>query len=226
MPEDVGGMGLIPLWDLCNHEGGRCTTEVLFKEGSGVCVHFSAMRDFQEGEAVTMSYGNRSNVELVLYSGFVQRGNMNDVVVVKIGMDDKVEIAAFKARVLGRLGVDVRGVKGNGWEVFVRVGIGKEGISFAVSVARVVVMDKVGMNEMLKSGHALPDREMNRDAELRARGLVVKAMEDKLMQYDEVEKGKVGEEARQLIDELHECDKVLLKTGIVCLKGEEDVLPS
>ena len=59
---------LIPIWDMMNHEYGKMTT--LFDPELD-CLEYKAMRSFEEGSEVTMHYGNRSNEQLLIYSGFV-----------------------------------------------------------------------------------------------------------------------------------------------------------
>lgn len=76
-------LALVPVWDMCNHAPGRATTSVIVGE-DGASVECGAMRDFEEGEAVSIFYGRRSNVELALFSGFVQEGNVHDRVGVKV----------------------------------------------------------------------------------------------------------------------------------------------
>lgn len=43
------------------------------------------MRDFSEGEQVTIFYGARSNADFVVYNGFVCENNLYDRVEIPIG---------------------------------------------------------------------------------------------------------------------------------------------
>lgn len=63
-----GRLALIPVWDMCNHEDGPMSTGLDPNSGSIVCY---AMRDFKQGEEVTMCYGPRSWADLLVHNGFL-----------------------------------------------------------------------------------------------------------------------------------------------------------
>jgi hypothetical protein len=66
-------VALVPLWDLINHAGvGAMTTA--WDPATGCVVH-RAMRGTPAGGELRMCYGMRSNVELLLYAGFLHREN-------------------------------------------------------------------------------------------------------------------------------------------------------
>jgi hypothetical protein len=78
-------LALVPVWDLCNHAPGRQTTSVLLDQESGLTqVECTAMKNFSSGDPITIFYGQRSNIDLLLYSGFVQPENLHDLVDVTI----------------------------------------------------------------------------------------------------------------------------------------------
>jgi len=73
-PVDI--LSLIPLYDLFNHEDGdEITAEYSLETESIEC---RAKRDFEVGEQIYMFYGHRSNMDLMLNSGFCMRNNKWD----------------------------------------------------------------------------------------------------------------------------------------------------
>jgi hypothetical protein len=68
-------LALIPLLDMFNHEEGEITCHF---DVSQQHMELTAKRPFQQGEQVFICYGNRSNSELLLYSGFVPDYNSKD----------------------------------------------------------------------------------------------------------------------------------------------------
>lgn len=79
-------LALIPGWDLCNHEqGSKNITTYSDPEARVVACH--AMRSFLPNEQVKMFYGQRSNAEFLLYSGFVAADNAFDCVQVPLRMN-------------------------------------------------------------------------------------------------------------------------------------------
>lgn len=79
-------LALIPGWDLCNHEQGtkKITT---YSDPQARTVACHSMRHFQPNEQVKMFYGQRSNADFLLYSGFVAQDNAFDCVQVPLAMD-------------------------------------------------------------------------------------------------------------------------------------------
>jgi SET domain len=85
VPNGPATIALVPVWDMCNHAPGPQTTSVLFDPASKTTqVHCTAMKTFATGDPLTIFYGHRSNVELLLYSGFVQPDNPHDHVEIRI----------------------------------------------------------------------------------------------------------------------------------------------
>ncbi|KAG6450200.1 hypothetical protein O3G_MSEX006446 [Manduca sexta] len=56
----------IPLWDMCNHEHGKITTDFNQEQNRGECY---ALREFQPGEQIFIFYGARPNADLFLHNG-------------------------------------------------------------------------------------------------------------------------------------------------------------
>ncbi|KAG7197582.1 hypothetical protein KM043_006049 [Ampulex compressa] len=64
------------MWDICNHENGRITTD--FNRTSDRCECY-ALRDFKKGEQIFISYGPRTNSDFFVHSGFVYMDNKQDI---------------------------------------------------------------------------------------------------------------------------------------------------
>lgn len=62
-------LGLIPLFDMCNHDGGGAVSTDQSDDFQWVVTY--AWKDFNKGEEVTIFYGARSTVEFFIFSGFI-----------------------------------------------------------------------------------------------------------------------------------------------------------
>lgn len=202
-------LALVPVWDLCNHEPGEYTTAVVLSD-KGMVVECRAMKNFVVDQAVTIYYGPRPNTQMLLFSGFIVHDNKSDRVDVKIPMRADIELSAFKARVLARMGIDVFPDE-EGWVFPVEVGA-ETGVEGALAVARVLGMDKGAVTDLLKSGSGLPDDGVA-SGDRNARELVRNAIEERLKLYPEgVQEGvTLSVQAGRLIEQLHEEEKMLLK---------------
>lgn len=81
-------IALVPVWDMCNHEYGPQTTSVVLDPVSkSVSVECKAMRNYKKGDALSIFYGNRSNIELLLFSGFVHDRNDSDCVDLEVSLE-------------------------------------------------------------------------------------------------------------------------------------------
>lgn len=63
---------LVPLYDMVNHAPGKVTA--YFVPGTNT-LELNAMRDFSSGNELFMSYGHRTNTELLVYQGFLADNN-------------------------------------------------------------------------------------------------------------------------------------------------------
>jgi SET domain len=172
-------LALVPVWDLCNHAQGRQTTSVLLDQASGLTqVECTAMRNFSSGDPITIFYGQRSNVDLLLYSGFVQPENPHDLVDVAIpfeGNDKRTRIqktVSFQ-RLLQQGKFEgarlERGSQGEMTMVGV-VGAGGEISRSLSAMCRISVMpsdpDQVASASKLGLDQEAPDREDFREEDL------------------------------------------------------------
>ncbi len=75
-------LALIPVWDLCNHEGGSITT--FFSMETHTCDCY-AMKDFKSNKEFTIFYGPRTNSDLLMQQGFTYMQNKHDRLLLKLG---------------------------------------------------------------------------------------------------------------------------------------------
>ncbi|XP_026330647.1 histone-lysine N-methyltransferase setd3 [Hyposmocoma kahamanoa] len=92
----------IPLWDMCNHEHGKITTEYNKELNQGECY---ALRDFQPGEQIFIFYGARPNADLFLHNGFVYPHNQHDSLSLALGVSSSDPLRDTKLALLSKLGL-------------------------------------------------------------------------------------------------------------------------
>ncbi|XP_054718071.1 actin-histidine N-methyltransferase-like [Uloborus diversus] len=74
---------LVPLFDMCNHIGGKLSTDFNLEKDSLVSYSCKA---FSTGDEVCMFYGARTNCEYFLHNAFVYPENENDALEIKLGI--------------------------------------------------------------------------------------------------------------------------------------------
>ncbi|XP_063828684.1 actin-histidine N-methyltransferase [Ostrinia nubilalis] len=92
----------IPLWDMCNHEHGKITTDFNKEKNRGECY---ALRDFKPGEQIFIFYGARSNADLFLHNGFVYPNNQHDSLSLSLGISAGDPLRESKQSLLTKLGL-------------------------------------------------------------------------------------------------------------------------
>ncbi|RVE42518.1 hypothetical protein evm_012826 [Chilo suppressalis] len=92
----------IPLWDMCNHEHGKITTDFNKEQDRGECY---ALRDFKEGEQIFIFYGSRSNADLFLHNGFVYPNNRHDSLSLTLGVSSSDPLRETRLALLTKLGL-------------------------------------------------------------------------------------------------------------------------
>ncbi|XP_045773540.1 actin-histidine N-methyltransferase [Maniola jurtina] len=92
----------IPLWDMCNHEHGRITTDYNEDLNRGECY---ALRDFTSGEQIFIFYGARPNADLFLHNGFVYPNNQHDSLSLALGISTGDVLREAKLSLLTKLGL-------------------------------------------------------------------------------------------------------------------------
>ncbi|GFN94514.1 histone-lysine N-methyltransferase, partial [Plakobranchus ocellatus] len=93
-------LGLIPLWDMCNHTNGIYTSD--YNAEADACECF-CLQDFPVGQQILIFYGPRSNGEFLVHNGFVYPDNEHDRLCLKLGISKGDSLFALKSEVLGKL---------------------------------------------------------------------------------------------------------------------------
>ncbi|KAJ8720285.1 hypothetical protein PYW07_012328 [Mythimna separata] len=92
----------IPLWDMCNHEHGKITTDFNQELDRGQCF---ALRNFNPGEQIFIFYGARPNADLFLHNGFVYPNNQHDSLSLSLGVSSSDPLRETKLSLLTKLGL-------------------------------------------------------------------------------------------------------------------------
>ncbi|XP_068628869.1 actin-histidine N-methyltransferase [Battus philenor] len=99
---DSATNAFIPLWDMCNHEHGKITTDFNKEKDQGECY---ALREFKAGEQIFIFYGGRSNADLFLHNGFVYPNNQHDTLSLSLGVSSGDVARETRLLLLGKLGL-------------------------------------------------------------------------------------------------------------------------
>ncbi|XP_045499611.1 actin-histidine N-methyltransferase [Colias croceus] len=99
---DQSTTAFIPLWDMCNHEQGKITTDFNKDLNRGECY---ALRDFNAGDQIFIFYGLRSNADLFLHNGFVYPNNEYDSLSLALGVSNSDPLREAKMTLLKKLGL-------------------------------------------------------------------------------------------------------------------------
>ncbi|GFG32224.1 hypothetical protein Cfor_02037 [Coptotermes formosanus] len=109
VPSSDGGTmlnALIPMWDMCNHNNGKLSTDFNAEQNRSECM---ACRDYQAGEQIFISYGPRTNSEFFVHNGFVYPDNEHDGLRLRLGISRDDPLQPERAQLLGRLGIPASG---------------------------------------------------------------------------------------------------------------------
>ncbi|RXG53413.1 Hexosaminidase D [Armadillidium vulgare] len=105
-PDSIGQLGLIPGWDMANHEHGVFSTDFDETKDSITCF---AHRNFACSEQFCIYYGQRSNAEFFLHSGFVYKDNPSDTYALKLGVSKSDPLYEEKSNFLSSVSLSVNG---------------------------------------------------------------------------------------------------------------------
>ncbi|KAL7637676.1 UNVERIFIED_CONTAM: hypothetical protein RMT77_011285 [Armadillidium vulgare] len=105
-PDSIGQLGLIPGWDMANHEHGVFSTDFDETKDSITCF---AHRNFACSEQFCIYYGQRSNAEFFLHSGFVYKDNPSDTYALKLGVSKSDPLYEEKSKFLSSVSLSVNG---------------------------------------------------------------------------------------------------------------------
>ncbi|XP_045526319.1 actin-histidine N-methyltransferase [Pieris brassicae] len=100
---DFTTTAFIPLWDMCNHEQGKISTDFNKDGNRGECY---AKRDFKPGEQVFIFYGARPNADLFVHNGFVYPNNDYDYITLTMGVSSSDALRELKMSLLTKLGLN------------------------------------------------------------------------------------------------------------------------
>lgn len=87
LPHGAASLVLIPGWDFMNHDSSLAATTSFIldeKDSNKGTLRFVAASNIARGNEVLMNYGHRSNVDLLVYAGFVMRANPADFIAVNV----------------------------------------------------------------------------------------------------------------------------------------------
>ncbi|KAI3658696.1 hypothetical protein MP638_004565 [Amoeboaphelidium occidentale] len=95
-------LALVPVWDFCNHMNGPIKT---YYEAASDSLQHYAGKSFESGKEFTMSYGQRSNSELLIYSGFIDKENTNNYLNMILSLPPKDPLFEIKRNFLSNLNI-------------------------------------------------------------------------------------------------------------------------
>eukprot|EP00276_Gloeochaete_wittrockiana_P008005 CAMPEP_0184644264 /NCGR_PEP_ID=MMETSP0308-20130426/1017_1 /TAXON_ID=38269 /ORGANISM="Gloeochaete witrockiana, Strain SAG 46.84" /LENGTH=351 /DNA_ID=CAMNT_0027072701 /DNA_START=444 /DNA_END=1499 /DNA_ORIENTATION=+ len=93
-------IAMVPFADMLNHSDA--SNKFLYFDPRAKSVRLRANRDYEPGEQVFVSYGQKSNAELLVGYGFAIRDNLYDSVELELGLDDTDAALASKEALLAR----------------------------------------------------------------------------------------------------------------------------
>ncbi|XP_033351895.1 actin-histidine N-methyltransferase [Bombus vosnesenskii] len=91
---------LIPMWDMCNHENSKITTDF---NATLNCCECYALRDFKKAEQIFISYGARTNSDFFVHSGFVYMDNEQDGFKLRLGISKADPLQKERVELLNKL---------------------------------------------------------------------------------------------------------------------------
>ncbi|CAH8478543.1 unnamed protein product [Schistosoma turkestanicum] len=97
-------MCLIPAWDMLNHKSGHVTTHYDAEVDELV---FCTMEAYKPGDQIFIDYGNRSNDEFFMFSGFVPQINPNNKLTISLGISSSDSLALTRKDLLQSFGLNV-----------------------------------------------------------------------------------------------------------------------
>lgn len=134
--ERASMMALVPGWDMCNHKHGQLATSYNLETG---CLIAHVMSDTSVGDQVYIHYGERSNNDLFVYSGFVDPENTLACLSFTFDITPNDPIYGMRKLFLSKIGVSVHGGE---WEQNVSLPIFHPRNSQFLFFLRTLVMTK------------------------------------------------------------------------------------
>ena len=143
-------LALVPMFDAINHEsGGTITTD---GDPDASVLKCYAMRDFKKTEQVKMFYGNRTDAEYVLYSGFLPERPNGVKMRVDVDLDPRDPLMKLKQMLLKKIAPASKSGCGLAVEIrFDNKMNPKFGLEKLFGVVRVIVATKPEIESLIRS---------------------------------------------------------------------------
>ena len=143
-------LALVPMFDAINHEsGGEITTD---GDPDASVLKCYAMRDFKKTEQVKMFYGNRTDAEFVLYSGFLPDRPNGVKMYVDVDLDPRDPLVKLKQMLLQKVVTASSTGRGLAVEIqFDEKMNPKFGLQKLLGITRVIVATKKEIESLIRS---------------------------------------------------------------------------
>lgn len=106
LPSSSPKTALIPMWDMCNHENGKFSTDY---DPQTKEVLFYAMKTFEKGQEIKIFYGQRTNSEFLINNGFVPSDNFHNSINLRLGFTKSDPLLPLRVKIAETIGVPVSG---------------------------------------------------------------------------------------------------------------------
>jgi len=212
----VQSLALIPLFDAINHEsGGNITTDGNPKESILKCY---AMREFKNNEQIKMFYGNRTDAEFVLYSGFLPNRPNGVKLCLDVGLDPKDPLLKLKQMFLEKV-IPVSSRTSHGLAVEIQFDTAlkpKHGMQKLFSIVRIVVANKSELEQLIRSKEQIGAQILSSENEIRTYSCLKTLCSNRLNMYPKYDG------VQQKIDDLLCMDIKKLRKRVALMARKRD----
>ncbi|XP_015784607.1 histone-lysine N-methyltransferase setd3 [Tetranychus urticae] len=206
---DQSTTGLIPLWDLCNHQDGKFSTDYDPVESNLLCY---AMKDFSINEEITIFYGKRTNAEFLINNGFVPANNQHDFMSIRMGLSKVDPLFELRSKLCLMMNLPTSGYLPLHHKT---LGLDENLLNFV----KIFLMDKATLEKLLKSDQLITNASFNDlpdDLALKAFNFISIRCQILLKSYPNLDKEQnnltpCGHHIIQLI----ECEKNILSSHVI-----------
>merc|ERR1712188_202847 len=200
-------------WDLMNHVDGEITS---FYDPATKSLQCKCLRAVSTGEQVYMSYGGRPNCELLLYQGFIDPANSNDVLDLPNQECQEGDFAREEKNAF--LASNLTAKASCFW---VNGSVSPE----LVSTLRIAVSNQQEWKAIDKSAWPhIPEGSSRSELEVCAR--IIALASNHLARYSEEEAIPPSSGRFHTIQQLHECEKKILRKVIETTEAAQKRLQS
>ncbi|XP_074594668.1 SET domain containing 3 [Brevipalpus obovatus] len=106
LPSPQPKTALIPMWDMCNHENGKFSTDY---DPQGKEVLFYAMKTFKKDQEIKIFYGERTNSEFLLNNGFVPSDSIRNSLNLRLGFTKSDPLLSSRVKIAEAIEVPISG---------------------------------------------------------------------------------------------------------------------